>query len=153
GDDRDVYLQHVSASGNAAPGWPASGIDLSPVSGSQVDPHLLADGSGGCIASWDDARDAAMGSDIFAQRITTAGAVVPVWRAGGCAWERPRAPGRAAREPRPGHDHVRSAGAAGTGELQGAPRTIRTRGLEERVDREVVADAEELSAPAIDCCA
>jgi hypothetical protein len=54
GDDRDVYLQRLDAAGNIAPGWPANGIDLSPVAGSQDAPRLLCRRRRGCITVWSD---------------------------------------------------------------------------------------------------
>jgi hypothetical protein len=81
--DRDIFLQHLGPTGVPAAGWPANGIDVSPAIGAQTNPQLLADGSGGCFMSWDDARNPATGSDIFAQRVTSTGAIAPGWTAGG----------------------------------------------------------------------
>ena len=83
GDDRDVYLQRLDAAGNIAPGWPANGIDLSPVAGPQDTPRLITAGGGGCIAVWSDGRNAATGLDIAAQCVTSAGVVAPGWTPGG----------------------------------------------------------------------
>jgi hypothetical protein len=85
GQDWDVFAQHMLASGEAAPGWPVNGIPVCVEPGFQIYPAILTDGAGGAIATWYDHRNAATGYDIYAQRITSAGAIAPGWPANGVA--------------------------------------------------------------------
>jgi hypothetical protein len=57
--------------GNGLHQWHVDGIALSTVSGGQMDPAIVADGSGGAIVTWTDSRDGP--SDIYAQRVDAAG--------------------------------------------------------------------------------
>ena len=62
------YVQHLTAGGMLAPGWPTSGIALVNLSASTQ--HSLAispDGSGGAIVTWDDFRNGIQ-NQIYAQR-------------------------------------------------------------------------------------
>jgi hypothetical protein len=74
----DIYAQRVSAAG--APMWAANGVALCAVLPAQSDPALVQDGAGGAIAAWVDDRTGTV-TDIFAQRVTAAGAVS--WLANG----------------------------------------------------------------------
>ena len=80
----DIYAQHVLASGAVDPAWPANGRALCTATGDQTNPQLLADGSGGAIATWHDNRGAT-GYDIYAQHVLASGAVDPAWPADGRA--------------------------------------------------------------------
>jgi len=83
-DAGDIYCQHVLPDGSLAPGWPENGIGLCAAAGTQRLPTIAADGSGGAMACWEDGRDGAA-KDIYAQRITSAGALAPAWPANGLA--------------------------------------------------------------------
>ena len=85
GSDWDVYAQHLNASGTAVAGWPANGLDLTPLPGFQIYPRIVADGAQGCIVSWYDARNATNGYDIYAQRLTSDGTIAAGWASGGIA--------------------------------------------------------------------
>lgn len=83
-DDRctgftQIYVNHASAEGDVAWGWPTSGVAVCPTTTAQSSPAVVADGQGGAIVVWDDAR--AGGADVFASHVDSAGAVT--WLAPG----------------------------------------------------------------------
>ena len=65
------FVQHVTAGGVVAPGWPAYGVRLSP-SDSQYDPRITSDGRGGAIVAWDEQQSR---SGVWAQRFVMDGVV------------------------------------------------------------------------------
>jgi len=67
------FVQHLSASGAAAPGWPAAGLPVIPLATDQYVPMITADGQGGAIVAWEDIRNGER--DIYAQRYVTSGVV------------------------------------------------------------------------------
>jgi hypothetical protein len=75
----DIYAQKISLTG--AVQWTANGVALCTASGTQWYPAIVADGAGGAIVTWTDARGAS--DDIYAQKISTGGAVQ--WTANGVA--------------------------------------------------------------------
>ncbi len=82
--DTNVYAQWIDNLGVAQ--WTADGVGISTAAGSQKDPGMASDGSGGAIIGWVDYRGGV--SDIYAQRITAAG--TPQWTTDGipvCAAE------------------------------------------------------------------
>ncbi len=83
GGGADIYAQHVQGGGTIAAGWPASGAALCNAAGEQLEPVAVADGGGGAIVAWTDARGA--GADIYAQHVTGAGGIVPGWPVSGVA--------------------------------------------------------------------
>ncbi len=76
----DIYAQRISAAGTVQ--WTANGVALCTTTGEQYTPTLASDGAGGAIVIWDDFRSGT-NSDIYAQRISAAGAVQ--WTANGVA--------------------------------------------------------------------
>jgi len=74
---RDIYAQHVLATGALDPAWPDSGRALCAENGDQVSPRIVTDGAGGAIVTWWDKR--ADAGDIYAQRVTAAGTKDPAW--------------------------------------------------------------------------
>jgi hypothetical protein len=75
----DHYLQHITAGGDLAPGWPADGVPLCTAPGPQFfGESLIADGQGGAIATWWDRRNGT-DDDIYAQRMTAQGTPAPGW--------------------------------------------------------------------------
>jgi len=59
--------------------WPSSPTDFFPICraiGTQAEPAITPDGSGGAIICWADDRNPATGLDIFAQRVTASGALL-----------------------------------------------------------------------------
>ena len=72
GEKLDIYAQHVLASGQVDPAWPADGRALCTAANNQYRPIIIADGAGGAIVAWVDNRnggDAPDGVDIYAQRV------------------------------------------------------------------------------------
>ncbi len=65
-----VVAQHLTGSAEPAPGWPAEGIPVAMVPGTQSNPSIVADGLGGAIVAWDDTRN---GYDIYAHRLGPSG--------------------------------------------------------------------------------
>jgi len=78
GNDYNIYAQKVNSSG--AVQWTVNGVAISTVAGTQSNPKLRGDGSGGAIIAWQDKR---FGNDydIYSQRINSTGAVQ--WTANG----------------------------------------------------------------------
>jgi hypothetical protein len=77
--DYEIYAQRVGAGGNVL--WTANGVAICTRSGSQVYPHLVSDGAGGAIITWQDYRPA--GYDIYAQRVDADGNAL--WAVNGIA--------------------------------------------------------------------
>ena len=73
----DIYAQRVSANGQ--PTWVANGVALCAWPATQQSPAIAADGSGGAIAVWKDARTGGLG--LYAQHVDRAGIVR--WTVGG----------------------------------------------------------------------
>lgn len=71
----DIFVQHVLAAGMVDPGWPAAGLPLCSLPGDQTSPRIVADGAGGAVVAWTDARgNLDVAPDIYAQRVSpTAG--------------------------------------------------------------------------------
>ena len=79
GGPRDLYAQRVDGTGTTR--WTEGGVVLCSATGEQYAPKLVADGSGGAIVAWIDARGASQ--DIYVQRIDSTGA--PQWTPNGVA--------------------------------------------------------------------
>ncbi len=79
----DIYAQHVLASGEADPAWPANGLAICTAVSSQEFPVIVSDGAGGAVVTWGDARNG--NYDIFAQHVLAGGTVDPAWPADGRA--------------------------------------------------------------------
>ncbi len=77
--DNDIYVQRVSPLGTVQ--WSANGVAVCTSPNEQTLPQIVADGAGGAIMTWEDARNDVY--DIYAQRINAAGAVQ--WGANGVA--------------------------------------------------------------------
>ena len=76
----EVYLQHVTAVGQIAPGWPTDGLLVAGGPGHQ-NGGVFADGVGGVLVLYVDTS--VDFSDLYLQRITAAGAVAPGWPVSG----------------------------------------------------------------------
>ena len=81
GGNIDIYAQRISAGGVVQ--WTANGVALCKATGTQYDPAIASDGAGGAIVTWRDYRLWGRPSDIYAQRISAAGAAQ--WIADGVA--------------------------------------------------------------------
>jgi len=79
----DIYAQHVLASGEPDPSWPANGLAVCTTVGTQQLPVIAPDGAGGAVVVWNDYRSG--GIDIYAQRVLASGVVDPAWPVNGLA--------------------------------------------------------------------
>lgn len=77
----DVYAQRLNASGASL--WTANGVVVCNAAADQQWQAMVADGVGGAIIAWYDARTPTNMNDIYAQRINSSG--VPQWFANGVA--------------------------------------------------------------------
>ena len=68
-----VAVQHLTASGAVAPGWPATGTPIASTPEGQDYPSIAADGFGGVVVAWHDSRTD--GGDIYAQKLAVDGPV------------------------------------------------------------------------------
>ena len=85
-DDRrngtvDIYAMRVLATGVAAPGWPADGLQVASDTEDASGPVAVSDGAGGAIVAWEDRRNGT--SDIYGAHLDGTGALVPGWPDGG----------------------------------------------------------------------
>lgn len=78
-NNRDVFAQHVLASGLVDPRWPANGAAVCTALKSQVVVGMVGDGAGGILLAWTDFRSGNPGSDIFAEHVLESGVVDPAW--------------------------------------------------------------------------
>jgi hypothetical protein len=65
GNELPSWIQHLTASGQAGPGWPQYGLRVAP-SGAQFDTRIAIDGQGGAIVAWDERCCGRVG--VWAQR-------------------------------------------------------------------------------------
>jgi hypothetical protein len=79
--DRDIYAQHITATGALAAGWPAGGRAVCAAPFDQLSPVAVSDGAGGAYVAWDDQRNDA--NDVYVVRIDGDGAPRPGWPADG----------------------------------------------------------------------
>jgi len=75
----DVYAQRIDP--NGYPLWTVNGVAVSTWLGSQSEPQIVSDGSGGAVIAWRDFRNGNW--DVYAQRIDANGSVL--WSVGGVA--------------------------------------------------------------------
>jgi hypothetical protein len=82
----DIYAQHVTATGTVVSGWPANGLVVGAVAPNgvkdEITPRIVADGAGGAIFVWTLVFTPGSDNDIYAQRITAAGAIASNWPVG-----------------------------------------------------------------------
>lgn len=89
GEDWDVYVQRITASGAIAPGWPATGVPVCMEPGDQYAMGLTADSEGGAIVVWEDYRTwvnpdpFTHSRDIYALKVTSSGAIAAGWQVNG----------------------------------------------------------------------
>lgn len=77
------YLQHVTATGELAPGWPADGLRVREGPGDEGVGVYLPDGTGGVYVVVSSLSSNYAENDLYLQRYTAGGAVQPGWPAGG----------------------------------------------------------------------
>ena len=73
----DLYLMHLGSSGDPVPGWPGSGRRVCIAAGDQLDAQVIADGTGGCIVTWTDAR--ALPEQVYTLRMLASASIPPGW--------------------------------------------------------------------------
>ncbi|MCZ7556419.1 MAG: choice-of-anchor D domain-containing protein [Bacteroidia bacterium] len=76
-----AYAQIIDNTGKKS--WAADGVAVTNRAGSHATPFVIPDGNGGIIVSWEDQTTSIIESDIFAQRISSAGALL--WSNAGVA--------------------------------------------------------------------
>jgi hypothetical protein len=81
--ENDIYFTRLQGNGSPAPGYPVGGRVLCAASGSQIEPALIADGTGGFFSTWLDGRSGNL--DLYGQHIHATGVVMPGWDADGTA--------------------------------------------------------------------
>jgi len=84
-EQTDTYAQHVLASGEVDPIWPAEGLALATGPREQGNAVMVTDGSRGALVTWDSAyrgEDGAYVDEIFAHHLTASG-LDPTWPARG----------------------------------------------------------------------
>ena len=69
----DIYAQRISATGELL--WNPFGVVICDASGAQTLPVIAADGSGGAVLAWVDARAGAGANDVYTQKINALGVV------------------------------------------------------------------------------
>jgi hypothetical protein len=74
----DLYLMRIRGDADPAPGWGQSGVTLSAFPSEKSGLRLAADGTGGVIAAWEEAR-AGGGTTVYGQRVDGTGRRVAVW--------------------------------------------------------------------------
>jgi hypothetical protein len=81
----DVAIQHLTASGSIASGWPVGGIIVSNAPELQAATGIVPDGEGGALFAWTDYRRGGPYNsvDIYAARITDSGTLATGWTANG----------------------------------------------------------------------
>jgi hypothetical protein len=86
----NLFAEHVLASGEVDPLWPADGqallrdpLALDEEAFGLASPLIVPDGAGGAIVAWEDNRSAATETDIFAQHILASGVADGTWPANG----------------------------------------------------------------------
>lgn len=77
----DIYVLRVTAAGQPAAGWPATGVLACGASGHQRLNSLVPDGANGVVAVWEDERTSRDSNDLWAQRVNPAG--LTMWSADG----------------------------------------------------------------------
>ncbi len=79
GASNDIYAQRVNSAGTSQ--WTADGVSICAAIGSQVSPLLIADGGGGAVVAWADAR--VVSYQPYVQRVNSSG--VAQWASDGVA--------------------------------------------------------------------
>ena len=85
GRGADIYSQHIRSDGTLDPAWDPNGVALTMATSSQINPEIIADGSGGAFVVWMDNRTAESAPDIYAQHITSSGVHATGWPSDGLA--------------------------------------------------------------------
>jgi hypothetical protein len=81
---RDIYTERITGAGTPATGWPVGGLPACDAAGTQNQPRLISDGSGGAFVVWFDRRTAPDG-DPFIQHLNSDGTPASGWPNNGIA--------------------------------------------------------------------
>ena len=81
GLDTDIYTQGLDIDG--MPLWAVNGVAVCAAAGEQKNAHVVSDGLGGGIFTWQDNRNGGSDPDIYAQRVNSSGSAR--WAANGAA--------------------------------------------------------------------
>lgn len=73
----DIYAQRVDTEGNRL--WSPAGVPICTAANNQINPKIVADGSGGAFITWQDYRKGTE-YDIYAQHIRSDGSIFPASR-------------------------------------------------------------------------
>ncbi|MCJ7812433.1 hypothetical protein MUP95_03820, partial [bacterium] len=79
GSTSDLYGQRINISGTTL--WTANGVPVTTASGNQSSQVVTGDGAGGVFVTWQDYRNGYANIDIYAQRLSAAGA--QLWTSNG----------------------------------------------------------------------
>ena len=80
----DLVAQRLLGDGTRPAGWDAEGNVLCSAAGDQVNARLAADAPA-IVATWEDSRSGSQAPDLYAMRLTDAGAPHPWWPVNGVA--------------------------------------------------------------------
>jgi hypothetical protein len=82
-ESQGLHVQHLTAEGAVASPWPAAGVALCTQA---REPVIVADGAGGGVVAWLDYRGGHYFlPDVYAQRFTADGRLLPAWPPDGVA--------------------------------------------------------------------
>jgi len=81
GKDRDVYAQHVLASGLVDPAWPEAGVEVCVAAGTQGPLRMVPDQAGGALLVWEDRRSGEC--DVYLHHVLGNGKLDPTLPATG----------------------------------------------------------------------
>lgn len=79
GTTPDIYALRITSNGMPVPSWPVDGAPICTAAGTQTDPVIAQDGSGGAYIAWEDFRDSFANGRIFAQRVLDDGTTANPW--------------------------------------------------------------------------
>ncbi|HEU4928912.1 MAG TPA: T9SS type A sorting domain-containing protein [Candidatus Krumholzibacteria bacterium] len=71
--EADIYVRRINSGGT--PQWTSDGVPICTAVNAQTAPQLVEDGLGGAIITWSDQRTEVVQTDIYAQRVNSAGSV------------------------------------------------------------------------------
>jgi hypothetical protein len=80
----DIYVQRVTSDGAISPGWSGNGVLVgASAAKDEIAPQLVSDGADGAIVVWTLVFTAGTDLDVYANHVTSAGAIAAGWSAAG----------------------------------------------------------------------
>ena len=73
-NNNDIYVQRIDVNGNVL--WMADGIAVCAATGRQYSAQIISDVANGAIVVWTDERTGVFQNDLYAQRVSSAGAMM-----------------------------------------------------------------------------